>query len=141
MFCLDKDAWVAAAEAVFGEKPQAPGVDNGQSLCLLVGPAQAGPPAASPARPGPPAADSLVQTRQRQSYNAGQIAALLLEAQKAARGETRASNRDIPSQISALDGGRVVTGQDVGNWFRNHQATGKKRQRTGAGGIEQDQAP
>ena len=48
-----------------------------------------------------------------------------LEAEKAARGETRASNRDIAAQISELGGGRVVTAPDVGNWFRNQS---RKRQ-------------
>ncbi len=129
-----------AAEAVFAYKAgcsdpaslgPGPGLDSGQSQSH--GTAQ---PAAVPC---PPAADGPVQKRQRRNYNAAQTAALQLEAQKAARGETRASNRDLAAQISELGGGRVVTGQDVGNWFRNQQ--GKKRQRAGAGGDEADQAP
>ncbi len=53
---------------------------------------------------------------------------LRIEAEKEARGEARARNKDIAAKISELCGGRVVTGQDVGNWFRN-----QKRQRTGPG--------
>ena len=117
---------MAAAEAVFAEK-------TGSSESARLGPVQG---RSSP--PGP-AGDVLAHKRQRRSYNAAQNAALSLEAQKAARGETRASNRDIAAQISELDGGRIVTGQDVGNWFRNQQ--GKKKQRAGAGGNGAVQAP
>ncbi len=73
----------------------------------------------------------------RYRRESNRVAALQLEAQKAARGEKEASNRDLTAQISELGGGRVVTG--LGNWFRNQQ--GKKWQRAGAGGNEADQAP
>ena len=93
-----------------------------QSQCLSQGPGRAGPQVVDgqmrPEKSQP----------QRWRYNAAQTAALQLEAQKAARGEKRASNSELAAQISEL-GGRIVTGQDVGAWFRNQQ--GKKRQRTG----------
>ncbi len=84
--------------------------------------------ASGPQEPGP---DPVLQKRQRQSYNATQTAALRIEAEKEARGEARARNKDIAAKISELCGGRVVTGQDIGNWFRN-----QKRQRTGPGSNE-----
>ena len=40
---------------------------------------------------------------------------------------------------SLYRGGRVLTGRNVGNWFRNKQE--KKRQRAGAGGNVADQPP
>ncbi len=79
----------------------------------------------------------MVRYRRDSNRVAAQTAALQLEAQKAARGEKQASNRDLAAQISELGGGRVVTG--LGNWFRNQQ--GKKWQRAGASGVEADQAP
>ena len=63
------------------------------------------------------------QKRQQQTCNVIQLAALSLEAEKAARGETLASNQDIAAQISELGGGRVVIAP---NWFRNQS---RKRQR------------
>ncbi len=131
---------MAAAEALFACKAGSsqadparlgpgPGLDSGQSQSH--GTTQPAAGSCPPAADGP----SPVHKRDRRSYNAAQTAALLLEAQEAARGETRASNHDL----SELGGGRVVTGQDAGSWFRNQQ--GKKRQRAGAGADEADQAP
>ena len=132
MFCVDDGAWAAAAEALFATEASGSGTANG-------GPGPGGPGLSQHCPPGSesdtvtglsvPGPAQHGQKRQRQSYNADQLAALSLEAQKAARGETRASNRDIAAQISELGGGRVVTAPDVGNWFRNSRA--KNRQRAG----------
>ncbi len=94
-----------------------------------------GPRPSPPLRPAP--RRRMVWYRSDSNGVAAQTAALQSEAQKAARGEKRALNRDLAAQIGELGGGRVVTG--LGNWFRNQQ--GKKWQRAGAGGDEADQAP
>jgi hypothetical protein len=62
------------------------------------------------------------QKRQRQVFNAQQIAVLSMEEQNSVTGQGRASNRDIAGRINGLDGGRSVTGDDVARWFRNAHA-------------------
>jgi hypothetical protein len=59
------------------------------------------------------------QKRQRQVCNAQQIGILSMEEQNGVTGQGRASNRDIAARINGLAGGRTVTGDDVGRWFRN----------------------
>jgi hypothetical protein len=70
------------------------------------------------------------QKRQRHAFNAQQIAILSMEERNGASGQGRASNRDIAARTSGLAGGRAVTGDDVGRWFRNARA---KRPRAAQG--------
>ena len=70
------------------------------------------------------ASKNLVQKRQRQSYKAG-----------SALGSTESRswrNTGFEQEYRESDQARVVTGQDVGNWFKNQQA--------GAGCIEPGQS-